>query len=55
MKELEKFANEMILKYPEHLLDIQELFQLCKDEIEAGESQQNEIDLCYSSIEDLIK
>ena len=39
-----------------HLADeIQDFYQLCLDEIEAGESEWNEIELCYGSITDLIE
>jgi len=54
MKELKKFVTITIGNNEELREEILELYQLCLDEIENGESEQNEIELCYSSIKELI-
>ena len=54
MKELKKYVVEMINKYPGLREEIVDFYQLCQDEIEQGESTDHEIQLCYSSINDLI-
>jgi hypothetical protein len=40
--------------HPEHSGDVRELFQLMKDEIEEGESVENEIDHFIGACEDLL-
>jgi len=50
-----KFAQEAITNNPEYKSRINELFQLCLDEIDEGGSEEHEIQLCYSSIYELIK
>jgi hypothetical protein len=44
----------MIEKHPDYKDEIESYYELCVDSIDAGESQQNEIELCYSSIKQLI-
>lgn len=54
MQELIKYAQDQMKKTPELKGEINDLLQLCYDEIEAGESKENEIELCYGAINDLI-
>jgi hypothetical protein len=55
MKELKQFVIETINKYPQHKMQIVQLYQLCLDEIAEGGSPQHEIDLCRNEIEDVIQ
>jgi hypothetical protein len=55
MKELAEYCLDVICKYPRLAKDINDLYQLCQDEINAGESETNEIELCKGSIEELIE
>lgn len=55
MIKLEQHAKNQILQYPYLIEQIMDLLQLCCDEIEAGESRQNEIELCYWDIQELIE
>ncbi len=55
MENLREYVNECINKYPHLRGEILDLLQLCLDEIEDGESKENEISLCYGSIKDLIE
>jgi len=55
IQELKKFATNSIDKHPLYQEEITDLFQLCIDNIEDGESEQNEINLCYNEILELIK
>lgn len=54
MKELKKWANEIIRDCPEHKEEILYFVTLCEEEIEEGGSIENEIHLCKQSILDLI-
>ncbi len=54
MKELVLELRATITKYPQLKEQINDLFQLCKDEIEAGESTENEISLCRGSVKELV-
>jgi len=53
-QELEAFANEVIKQHPNHSDKVEELLELCLDEIQEGASEQNEIDLCWNDINHLI-
>jgi len=53
-QELEAFANEVIKQHPNHSDKVEELLELCLDEIQEGASEQNEIDLCLNDINHLI-
>jgi len=53
-QELEAFANEVIKQHPNHSDKVEELLELCLDEIQEGASEQNEIDLCWNDINYLI-
>jgi hypothetical protein len=55
MEQLEEFAREFVSEYPEHGQEVADLLQLCRDEIESGESEVNEIYLCRKSIEQLLE
>ena len=48
------FAKKTMDKYPHLKQEINELLQLCDDSIADGESQENEVDLCLNSIQQLI-
>ena len=52
MRDLKLYCEEMIERYPQHKEVIDAYYQLALDEIESGESQPNEINLCVSAIED---
>jgi hypothetical protein len=53
MNELIKYATEVVNKHPELQQEINGLIQLCQDNIEEGESETHEIELCMNEIEDL--
>ena len=55
MKQLAMYCLEVISKHPKLASEINELFQLCKDEIEQGGSETHEIELCYGSIKELLE
>lgn len=54
MKELIKYANSIISEHPDLKSQIIEIIQLCQDEIEEGNSSQNEISIAYGAIKDLL-
>lgn len=54
MKELITFVKEYEKKYPQHKEEINNFLTLCQDEIEEGNSETNEIELCKSSILQLV-
>jgi len=49
-----EFAKEFTNKHPEHTDEVNDLFDLMKDEIESGESVENEINLFIGACEDLL-
>lgn len=55
LKDLKVFAQEFQKKHPEHSDEVNGFVQLCMDEIDAGESEINEIDLCIESINQLLE
>ena len=55
MTNLIDYANQIMEKYPSLKSDVQGLVQLCIDEIEEGGSEQHEIELCWSDIDQLVK
>jgi antitoxin component HigA of HigAB toxin-antitoxin module len=55
MIEFLKYVNEVVKNHPELNAEIMDLVQLCSDEIEAGESQEHEIELCMEDIRQLIE
>lgn len=55
MTNLIDYANQVMEKYPSLKSDVQGLIQLCIDEIKEGSSEQHEIELCWSDIDQLVK
>lgn len=55
IENLKTFVREKISLHPNLKEGIMDYYQLCLDEIEEGGSESNEIHLCISSIDDLIK
>ena len=55
LKYLNKYIKEQKEKYPSLKNDIMELYYLCLSEIDEGGSEQNEVDHCIASIEELIE
>ena len=49
-----QYGNEFMKKHPEYRTEVNNLFQLMKDEIEEGGSVENEINLFISSCDDLL-
>jgi len=54
MEQLLEFAKQTIKRYPALKSDIEELIELCIMEIEDGGSERHEMELCKTSIQDLI-
>jgi len=54
MQQLASWCLEFISKHPEHSKAVNAYFVLCKDEVENGESEFNEIHLCKNSINELL-
>jgi hypothetical protein len=54
IENVRKFAIESINSHPQHKEQIKEYWSLMMDEINEGESIQNECDLCIQSITDLL-
>lgn len=54
IRELENFAQECINKKPELVEVIKDFVDLCKDNIDEGESENKEISLCYNDIKELM-
>ena len=54
IENVRKFAIESINSHPQHKQEIKELWSLMMDEINNGESIQNECYLCINSITDLL-
>ena len=54
MKQLLEFAKQTMERYPAIKSNIEELIELCVMEIEEGGSRRHEIELCKTSIQDLI-
>jgi hypothetical protein len=55
LEQLKIFVEQKCKEHPELKEEIKDLYQLALDEIEEGNSLQNEIHLCYESINDLIE
>ena len=53
MKELIKYATEMARQYPFKMNEINELLQLCQDEIDEGGYEAHEIELCAEDIKQI--
>lgn len=54
MTELKKQYEHLIKVHPEHIVQIANLYKLALDEIEAGESPDNELTLFINSVEQLV-
>jgi len=55
MKELIEYAKKVLSGHPELKDEVEGLIQLCRDEIEQGESPEHEIELCMEDIRQLIE
>ncbi len=55
MKKLAEDLRAIIKKHPSLQSQIADLYELCRDEIEEGGSEQHEIELCRGSVNDLVK
>jgi uncharacterized UPF0160 family protein len=55
IKDLTEYCMDMIKLYPKLKDEIEDLYVLALDEIEAGESQHNECELAFCSIKQLIQ
>lgn len=53
--QLRAFIKECVAKHPHLKEEIYDLYELCLDEIEEGGSVDHEIQLCITSIEQLIE
>jgi len=49
-----EFAKEFTDKHPEHIEEVSDYFDLMKDEINSGESAENELSLFIGACEDLL-
>jgi hypothetical protein len=55
MKQLVIDLRAVITKFPQLKDGVNDMYQLCRDEIEEGGSEQHEIDLCRGAVKDLIE
>lgn len=55
MKRLRDYVKEFIAKHPHLKEQVDDLVQLCFDEIEQGGSIEHEIDLAINSIDQLLE
>ncbi len=55
MEDFRKLIHRKVSQYPKLKEEILDLYQLCLIEIEEGGSRENEMQLCLSSINDLIE
>jgi hypothetical protein len=53
-KQLVKELREVITKYPQLKEQVNDLYQLCNDEIEEGGSPDHEMHLCLDSVRQLV-
>lgn len=54
MEELKLLVELFGVRYPHLRLEVEDIYQLCLDEIEQGGSVQHEVENCIYAIEDLI-
>jgi hypothetical protein len=54
IKQAQAFAKEFIGKHPQHKEEVEDFLQLMIDEIEQGESPDNELRLFEGACEDLL-
>jgi hypothetical protein len=55
MEQLVKELRAVIAKYPQLKEQVNDFYQLCRDEIEEGGSPDHEMDLCRGSVRELIE
>lgn len=55
MEQLRAYVTAKIKEHPDLKSEIMDFYQLCLDEIESGESEDHEIQLCYQSIDELFE
>lgn len=55
MKQLAEDLRKVIAKFPQLKSGVNDMYQLCKDEIEEGGSEQGEIENCRQAVKDLIE
>lgn len=55
VSQLINWAKDIIEKYPSLKAEINDFVQLAIDEIEQGESPVHEIELCMTSIQELVQ
>lgn len=55
MKQLAEDLRKVIAKFPQLKSGVNDMYQLCKDEIEEGSSEQGEIENCRQAVKDLIE
>jgi hypothetical protein len=55
LEQLKEWIKVQITKHPEHKEDMLDFYSLCIDEIADGGSEWNEVQLCRSSIEELLE
>lgn len=55
MTNLLEYTEEVIKRFPSLKSEINGLLDLCVMEIEEGGSEQHEIELCWSDIDQLVK
>ena len=55
LQQIRDYAKQCKDLKPKLSDEINDLLQLMKDNIEDGESMQNEIEICYSDIKELMK
>jgi hypothetical protein len=55
LEQLKEWIKVQITKHPEHKEEMLDLYSLCIDEIADGGSEWNEVQLCISSIEELLE
>ena len=54
LEQAKEFKNDFIKNHPEHEFSVNDFYQLMLDEIEAGESLENEVSLFIKSCNDLL-
>ena len=55
MKQLAIDLRAVITKFPQLKEGVNDMYQLCKDEIEEGGSEQGEIESCRQAVKQLIE
>lgn len=55
LQQLKEWIKVQIAQHPEHKEEMLDLYSLCIDEIADGGSEWNEVQLCISSIEELLE